>query len=299
MLWPCVCAVVFFQDGLLTIFAARPEKASFAAAVFGGAFFAHTFCFVSAAARLAPQVVLQALTLAASAAAVTFMPALAGILPVLKLIFTGEEDDEFSEVAGDLFASKLGEVLASIDKESPVDPAAAASAKGELPGGEAAYAARKDLADFFSAKKAKGKDDSMAQFFGLARFLAKEGVAYTTPGTPTWLCPDCARGLHPHDGSRTAQHFVATLERESRTQSYGMAFGDEDGKELEVLPVSRRQCLRVTQVTKKGPGDKAGVQKGDYILAIGGKFVSEFQDYTAVKFALTEGTQLDLKIERL
>ena len=51
-------------------------------------------------------------------------------------------------------------------------------------------------ADFFTAKVRKGADDRMEKFFGLERFIAKEGIAYTAPGTPTWLCPECSRGKY-------------------------------------------------------------------------------------------------------
>ena len=238
---------------------------------------------------------LQALTLAVSAAAVSFIPALAGLIPALRLIFTGDDDDIGTEALTEMFTSKMNEVINSIGDKGD---ASGAASKDDVPGADAVYKAQKDLAEFLTKKRPKSKDDKMEHFFGLERLLAKEGVAYTTPGTPTWLCPDCRRGLHPHDGSRTAQHLEVTLERESRTHSYGITLDHNTDDMLLVLPVSQRRYLPVVDVASKGPAESK-LQKGDHILAIGGKFVSEFQDYTAVKFALTEGTKLELKIERL
>ena len=62
-----------------------------------------------------------------------------GLLPALKLIFPGEDDGEVdTDAVTKLITSKIGEVLASIKKEGPVD-AAGSPGKDDLPGAKTDY----------------------------------------------------------------------------------------------------------------------------------------------------------------
>ena len=168
--------------------------------------------------RFGPYIkfILGALVLAAQGAASAFLPATAGLVPGLKVLFEsggGPQDESIAEQMVDQFGSVCAAIIDRVDQERLGDPSP--SADGERQAGirepcgsrdgsldvaqdrgwrcpEAEY--KPMPADFAEFIKQQDTDKGHC-FFGLEYYHNTKEGAGDGSGTPMWLCAKCREGI--------------------------------------------------------------------------------------------------------